>query len=204
MTGRGGFPGTIMLAGLLLAGCATTPFTSTWKAPDADPVSSLRGQKVVALVLATDVVTRHLGEEALAAELTLRGGQGIAGYTLIPDFGDEARAKALMEQAGAAGVVSMRPVGRERSTAVITTSYSSPSYRPYWGGYYGRGLAGAYQDTQITTDTIVSVETLVYSLKQNRLLWGGQSKSTNPANVRDLVKELVGEAVKAMKKDGVL
>ena len=35
---------------LLLTGCATTTFTSIWKAPDAKPLQFRAGDKVVALV----------------------------------------------------------------------------------------------------------------------------------------------------------
>ena len=78
-------------------------------------------------------------------------------------------------------------------------------YGPYWGGYYGYGWGGAWgTGTDIRTDTIVTVETLVYSLKQNKLLWAGQSKTTNPSNVDSFVKELAAGAVREMKKVGLL
>ena len=50
----------------------------------------------------------------------------------------------------------------------------------------------------------MTVETLVYSLKQNKLLWAGQSKTTNPSNVDAFVKELAAGAVREMKKVGLL
>jgi hypothetical protein len=51
------------------------------------------------------------------------------------------------------------------------------------------------------TDTIIIVETLVYSLRQNKLVWGGQSKTTNPPNLNRVIEntaeqvadELVGK-----------
>jgi hypothetical protein len=46
------------------------------------------------------------------------------------------------------------------------------------GGYYGHGWGSAWSAAEIRTDTIIIVETLVYSLRQNKLVWGGQSKTT--------------------------
>jgi hypothetical protein len=80
-----------------------------------------------------------------------------------------------------------------------------PSYGPYWGGYYGYGWGGAWSTgPDIRTDTIISVETLVYSLKQNKLIWAGESKTTNPSNVDNFVRELATSAAKEMKKAKLL
>jgi hypothetical protein len=48
------------------------------------------------------------------------------------------------------------------------------------------------------------VETLVYSLKQNKLVWSGQSKTTNPPEVEGLVKELAAATADALKKAGLI
>ena len=57
---------------------------------------------------------------------------------------------------------------------------------------------------EIRTNTIVSVETLVYSLKQNKLVWGGQSKTTNPSSVDKLVKTLATATAKELQKQGLI
>ena len=78
-------------------------------------------------------------------------------------------------------------------------------YGPYWGGYYGYGWGGAWGGgTDIRTNTIVTVETLVYSLKQNKLIWAGQSTTTNPSLVDSFVRELAEAAAREMKKAGLL
>ena len=48
------------------------------------------------------------------------------------------------------------------------------------------------------------VETLVYSLQQNKLIWAGQSKTTNPSRVDDFVRELAVGVAEEMKKAGLL
>ena len=56
----------------------------------------------------------------------------------------------------------------------------------------------------IQTNTMVSIETLVYSLEQNKLVWGGQSRTTNPSNVEDLIAELSDEVAGELEKQGLL
>jgi hypothetical protein len=185
--------------------CATTSFNSTWKAPDAKPVV-LSGQKVVAFVLTKNEASRRAAEDALAREITAGGAQGVPSYTLIPDAGapDEAKAKAQIEGAGATGVVVMRPVDTSKEV-VATSTYMGPSYGPYWGGYYGYGWGGAWGGgVDVRTNTIVTVETLVYSIPQNKLIWAGQSNTTNPSKVDAFVRELATAARREMKKAGLL
>jgi hypothetical protein len=187
------------------AACATTSYQSTWKAPDAQPVV-LSGQKVVAFVLTKNAASRRAAEDALAREITAGGGQGIASYTLIadPDATDEARAKSQIEAAGATGVVVMRPLDTSKEV-VATSTYMGPSYGPYWGGYYRYGWGSAWgTGVDVRTNTIVTVETLVYSIPQNKLIWAGQSSTTNPSKVDAFVRELATSARREMKKAGLL
>jgi hypothetical protein len=197
----------IVLVAASLAACATTTFSSSWKAPDAQPMGSLAGQKVVAVAVTKNQAMRRSAEDALVGVLNARGAQGIASYSIIGDDAvqDEAKAKAAIEKAGAVAVVVMRPVAQEKEVSATSTMYMGPRYGGYWGGYYGYGWGGAYGGgVDIRTDTIVTVETLVYSLKQNKLIWAGQSKTTNPSKIDAFVKEVAAGAGKEMKKAGLL
>lgn len=191
-----------------LSACATTTYTSSWKAPDAQPLGRLTGQKVVAVVMTKNTAARRAAEDALVDVLNANGASGVASYTLVPEdaVGDEARAKAAIEGSGAAAVVVMRPVAKDKEVrATSTTMYMGPMYGPYWGGYWGYGWGGAWAPApDIRTDTIVTVETLVYSLKQNKLVWAGQSQTTNPGKVDAFVRELAAGAGREMKKLGLL
>jgi hypothetical protein len=50
----------------------------------------------------------------------------------------------------------------------------------------------------------VSVETLVYSLKQNKLVWGGQSQTTNPNNIDNFVREVANAVAEELRKEGLI
>ena len=188
-----------------LTACATTTFTSSWKAPDAQPMGSLTGQTIVAAAMAKNTAVRRSAEDALVGVLNANGARAIPSYSIISDdaVNDEAKAKAAIEKSGAVALVVMRPVAKEKEVSSTPTMYMGPSYGGYWGGYYGYGWGGAYGGTQIRTDTIVIVETLVYSLKQNKLVWAGESKTTNPSQVDAFVKEVAAGAGKEMKKLGL-
>ena len=196
----------VVLVAASLSACATTTFDSSWKAPDAQPMGSLAGQKVVAVAVTKNQATRRSAEDSLVSVLNARGAQGIPSYSILGDDTDEAKAKAAIEKSGAAAVVVMRPVAKEKEISSSPSSmYMGPMYGGYWGGYYGYGWGGAWGGgVDIRTDTIVVVETLVYSMKQNKLVWAGQSRTTNPSKVDAFVKEVAAGAGKEMKKAGLL
>ena len=195
-----------LCAVVALSGCATTGLVSSWKAPDAEPFQ-LRGEKVAAVVMASDQSTRRAGEDALARELSARGAQGIPMYTLLGDADpDEAKARAAAEHAGIVGVVVLRPVRIEKELSSTPAAYSGPMYGGFWGGYYGLGWGAPWslRGGEIRTDTIILVETLMYSLRENKLVWGGQSKSKNPANVERLIENTAKQVADELVRQGII
>jgi len=94
----------------------------------------------------------------------------------------------------------MRPVATDRETVVTSSAYAGPYYGGFWGGYWGYGWGNPYMGTSVQTNTIVYIETLFYSLDQNKLIWSGQSKTANPSNVASFVRDLVASAVWEMNK----
>jgi hypothetical protein len=195
------------MAALAAAACASTSFVSSWRNPAAEP-GSFKGQKVAALVVSKEEGVRYGAEDALARELTARGAVGIAAYSLIPKelVQDKDKAKEFMEKANVVGVVAMRVVGKDKEiTQTPGTYWGGPAYATFWGGgYYGWGWGGVYDPGYLRTDTIVTVEILVYSLAQNKLVWAGQSETTNPSKVGPFVKELTAKAAAEMKKQGLI
>lgn len=193
---------------LLLAGCATTTFTSIWKAPDAKPLQFQAGDKVVAMVVAESTSMRRAGEANLADELDKRGLKGVPAYTLISDtdIKDEAKAKAAIEASGAVGVIVLRPRGQEKEiSSTPPTYYDSPYYGGFWGGgYYGHGWVGVYDPGMIRTDTYVSIETVLYDLRQNKLVWAGQTRTMNPTDVESFVGELADAVSRELRASGMV
>jgi hypothetical protein len=185
---------------LMLAGCASTAFKSTWKNPQAGPVA-LAGKKV--LVVASNVPTavRTTIEAAVADELTKAGAQAMPSRQFLgPDATkEEAKAKLAAEGYDAAWVVRM--TNREQEVYSTPGMYApSGPYMSYWG--WGGGYA--YGAPEVRTDTKVYIETLVYSVSHDQLAWSGLSVTTNPGDLNAAAGELTRVALAEMKKTGLL
>jgi hypothetical protein len=193
---------------LALAACASTSFNTTWKATDAQPLTFKAGDKVLAMVASPNESTRRGAEAALAAELTKRGLGGVPSYTVVPteviEKGDKEQGKELVKASGAVGVVAMRVTGKDQEVSGSGPVYTGPYYGGFYGGWYGYGWGAAYSPGYLRTDTVVYVETLVYDLNQDKLVWAGSSETMNPSKAESFIHELVDEAAKEMKKQGVI
>jgi CubicO group peptidase (beta-lactamase class C family) len=195
----------MVLAGIVEA--AGPKVTSTWKAPEAAEVS-FAGKKVAALVISNDQYLRVSGEEALVRELAGIGlTQGVASYRIVPreELADPEKAKGWYERSGVDGVVAMRLVRADARETWTPSLWTSPSYNSLWGYYgYGWGSVYVYDPGQTRVDQVVVVETLIFSVPQNKLLWAAVTESTNPKDATRVIKEIVTETVKQMTKQGLL
>jgi hypothetical protein len=195
---------TLAAVVLLVTACATTTFTSTWKAPGTGPINPV-GKTVAAVFVSHDESRRRPAEDQLAADLSMHGAKGVAAYTILPDEmrenGDAARTK--LKAAGCDGVVIMRVVGKDQQIN-YTPGMAMPASYGGFGPYWGYGWGATYSPPTITTDTIVSVETLVYSLTTDKLLWASSSRTTNPKDLDTLVGEVAAETAKEMQKQGLI
>lgn len=198
----------LALTGLaVLTGCSTTQFTTTWRAPDAQQLHLESGTKVGALVVHPEKSVERAAEDALAAELNARGLQGVSAYSILgdSDVRDEAAARAAFAEAGAAAVVVMRGIGEQTEVDYRAPTYhTAPTYSGFWGGYYGYSWDTVYDPGYLRTTRIVTVETLVYDLESNKLIWTGHSRTVDPSKLGSFMKEIVDEAAKQMRKDGLI
>jgi len=205
-----------LIATAILLGCASGPpkqpkhlYTSSVADPDAKPLQ-VKGAKVVAAVMMRDPPARQKAEDALAREITALGGIGIPMYTLSLENAanqeGESKTRAAVEAAGATGLVVMRPVDVRNKTVASDTIAPNEVYGGYWGGYYGIGWSDPWisKTPDVSTDVVVTVETFVFSLPQNKLVWTGTSETTNPSNAENLVHKLATDGVKELRSLGLL
>ena len=182
---------------------AAPKFTSMWKSPDAASVT-FAGKKVAALVITQDDSLRVSGEESLVRELTARGLQSVATYRIAPkeELKNPDHAKGWFEKSSVDGVVAMRPVSKDKRTTYNPGVWMNPYYSTFWG-YYGYGWGSMYTPGSYEEDTIVVVETTIYSVPRDKLLWAAVSETKNPKDLQRFVQDLVKESVKALHEQGL-
>jgi hypothetical protein len=71
-------------------------------------------------------------------------------------------------------------------------------------GYYGYSYGVVFTPGSSRTDRTLVVETLIYSLPLDKLLWAGVATTNNPKEAPKFMRELVEAALKEMKKQRLI
>jgi hypothetical protein len=149
---------------------------------------------------------RVSGEEALVRELAAVGvPQGVASYRIVPreELRDPEKAKGWYERSGVDGLVAMRLVSADVRTTWTPSTWAMPNYGTLWG-YYGYGWGAVYDPGAVRRDQVVVVETLIFSVPRDSLLWGGVTETANPKDAARVIEEVVAATVKEMTKQGLI
>jgi len=133
------------------------------------------------MVISTHEESRNGAEAVLAQELGKRGVEAVPAYSVIPK----------KELRGSGPTDSAVPI------------YTGPYYGGFYGGYYTFGWGTTYSAGNLQIDRKVHVETLIYDLRTDKLIWAGMSDTMNPSTAQKFIKDLVKTAAKEMKKQGL-
>jgi hypothetical protein len=190
---------------LLLASYAPatgTKLVNSWKDPD---VEKFGFHKILVVAIAKDPSMRHDAEERLRE--IIGKNRTVASQDLFPKVDpppDKEQAKVKIAEAGCDGVVIMRAVSSTAKTSVIPGSIEYDQiYDDFWG-YWGQVYTTRWADGYEERDTAVRVETLVYDIPKDKLVWSGVSNTKNPGSVRNLVLGVADAVGKQMKKDKLI
>jgi hypothetical protein len=194
----------VLTVPIVAAAAPETKFTSTWKSPDAAG-TRFAGKKVAAVVISADDGLRVSVEEALARALTPRDVVPVPAYRIVPreELRDADKAKPWFERAGVEGVVALRVISAGKKRTYVPGPWTAPYYSSFWS-YYGYGWGSVGGVGTVQEDTVVVIETLVFSISRDALLWAGVSETTNPKNTASLLEGLVESVVKQMREQGLI
>ena len=134
----------------------------------------------------------------------VKKGNAFPSYNILEEaeLRDKERAKTKILQMGFDGAVIMRPLRIEDRVNYVPGSYP-PYYGSFWG-YYGWAWPTLYTPDYVYTDKIVQVETTIFSIKDDKLLWTSLSETTNPESARDVVMDIAKAIGKEARKRGLV
>lgn len=182
---------------MFLAGCNSTSVENAWVAPD---VSAIKFNKIMVVATMPDGAARRTAEDAMKAQI--QRAECITSYSLLgaeSDLKDVAKVTAILKAAGVDGVVVVRPISDHKEVTYVP---GRPMPMPYltFRGYYSRayGLNAFYYDPGYMESTrVVELETNIYEVAGERLIWSGVTQSTNPGKIG----ELAHDAAKAIRAE---
>ena len=193
----------ILTLTLMIAGCASTELTNSWRAPDyTGPITSL-----VVVGVSKQASVRRVFEDEFAAQFRSRGIRAVPSYTLIPEDGpvEEERLRAAVESADTNGIIITRLVQVESKLTVMQPGPPiGYPYGPYYYGYYSRAWIGYYEPFVVQQYDVVISETTVFVRDRAGLVWSGITETFAPDNLRKETVEFAQIVINALSKDGLI
>lgn len=194
---RSSSPSVLLSVALLCAACSSTGIEESWVDPTLRTLPP--GQKVFVAYLGAEAAVQRLAEDAMAERI--RAPEVVRCYALFPDAKDlkpsEVTAK-LRDQSFDTAIV-MRLMGIEQEVSWSPSAYSAGPYRTF-GGYW----ASPVDSGMLYTSEIVHVETNVYALAEDKLVYAARSESFEPGSTKALIDEIAGDIADDLRAKGIV
>ncbi len=194
----------LLIALLFVTGCTTTRVSTLWQDPayTGGPFHKL----LVAGVSDRPGVRRSF-EDRFVAALETRGAAAVAAWRVLPDQAEPSQGTLLgaARKAGADGLLVTRLMGIREQTVYTPPTFSiGPGYYGAYGGSAGVVWSYGFGAGYYSTYTNVFLEINLYDVRSERLVWSGQSKTFDPADVKQIVEEVPPKVVEALGQAGLL
>jgi len=159
--------------------------------------------RIAIIYMSPSDTSRRVAEDAAVSALAkkLKGAQVASSYRILSanEMSNKDVIGRKLESAGFDGALIMRPAG------VSHRVVSDPgAFYPTFTGYWGWAYPMAYEPGYLRTETIVRLDTRLYSLKEDRLLWAGVSNTTDPSSINRLVQDVARSVAKALAKNDLV
>ena len=184
---------------LMFACSPSTKLEKSWADPSFNAATTQPFKKVLIFAPLKDAASQRTAEDKIAAQLKEKG-SAVPSYSYLQpaDTNQNLLDQKLLKD-GFDGVISMQLTDVEKSTSYV----QGTNYGGYHGyrGYYGYG---SYSPGYYTEDKKYLVETNLYSLRDNKLLWSGTTSSINPSKFDKTVDQIIYTVKYELQKKGFI
>lgn len=185
----------LLLLPFVLASCSAVTVTNQWKDPAwAGPPAS----NVLVLGIAKSDTNRRLFEDTFAQQLQAAGVTAEESYAVIPIGGaPKEKLVELVKNSGAQALLATRVQRVEQKTNEMA---SGPAYGRFYA-WYGNAWS---MSPELTQYDVVTLETSVWDLKTEKVIWSTTTESVSSTNIPQAVNKLASTLIPKLKSDGVI
>lgn len=188
-----------------------TEITGTWKNPR---IPSATYEKITVAALTNNINAKATVENDLEAALAAQGISVTKSTDLFPpnfteDHDDKEEMLSKFRDAGTDAILTISLIDKETENRYVPGTYGyDPLYRyNYYGafwGYYSFWYPRIYSPGYYTTDKTYFIETNLYDVNTEELIWSAQSETYNPTDLASFSKEFAATIISEMREDNLL
>jgi hypothetical protein len=200
----------IILLITIIQGCTpATRITGTWNNPD---ISKSNNEKIIVAALTDNVRARDKVESDMQIQLQQRGVKATKSIDLFPPTMMSKQGpdvNLLLEKIKGEdydAIMTIALLDEETDTRYVPGNYTyTPITRFGWygrfRGYYTYWYPTVYEPGYYAEEKIYFLETNLYDVSSENLLWSAQSKSYSPASLRKASEKLAELTVNRLVQD---
>jgi len=191
----------------MLTACTTTKLVTRWN--DTEYKGPML-EKVLVVGVMKDDIKRRYYEDEFVKKITSGGRQAVTSYTLMPDLkavNDKEELVEIVKKAGADSVLvtTLKAVKEQEREVPPRVDYVPTMGMGYgYYPYYMNSYQAVYSPGYTTVDTVVQLETRVYALPTEDLVWAGNTESFNASSAGSIISESANLIVTDMKASGLI
>ncbi len=205
----------LMVSVFLLIGCKQTHLIKTWY--DKTEKNNVFNKVLVVGFFKNDIHRRTF-EASLAYQLDKTGKHIIPAYKVTPKpnglYKKETIAKAIKDT-GADFVIASFFKGLKNKYNKIqgeveyrlgSIGFNDPYYYDHLGydNFYTYTVDQVIKEGYIEVNTIIIIETVIYSVKKQKVVWVGISETKNAQVAKDITKDLAGLILSDLKEHKII
>ncbi len=204
---------TFILVFMYLWGCASsTQLTGSWKNPEA---TGKTYNNIVVAALTENILVRQEVEQDLVNELNAKGLNAIKSIDVFPPHTSSEKqpdVNQLLENMRGKNydaILTVALVDEKTQTRYVpdNVGYSPVTRYSWYGrfrGYYTYLYPVLYEPGYYTEDKIYYLETNLYDVNTDHLLWSAQSRSYSPGSLRKAAEKLAEITVNKLAEDNLI
>ncbi|HET6364907.1 MAG TPA: hypothetical protein VFG02_07645 [Nitrospirota bacterium] len=193
------FLSSLVLALMLLPSCSpTTKLASVWK----DDGFQNHPKKMMIIGELKNPGNRRIFEDEMVKQLKALRTDAVVSYAAIPERTgvDRDTITAKMNELGADAVLIARVVDKKTVSTYVpgTVRPGYPGYGGGWHGYY------AYSQSYTVQDEFAVLQTNLYDLKADKLIWTAVSETWITENNESLIRSFTKVIIDRLVSDKML
>ena len=190
---------------MFITACSNTKITSVWMDQKKEGTSF---NDILVIGIAEEEHNRRLFEEAFTTQLNAAGTEGEVSYRILPEgitINRDTVAEAIDGKDIDAVIVTHLVSVKEETVYRQNMDYR-PTYGYYNGlySYYPHVNSYVHQPGYYTTHDVVLLETNLYEVKSEELVWSAQSRSFAPESAQEVIDDLVRLVIKDLKEKALI
>jgi hypothetical protein len=199
-----------------LAACSktTTSISQSYRNPGFEQTVF---KKLFVIGVASTQEGRQAFEDAFAKAITEQGGGAQASWGHLPQGEqlEEEAIRAAIDGGNFDGVLITRVLSVDKDQKYVEPkAYNNPKTTYYAGGgglygynyygFYGTTYARVHEPGYFETSTTLRLETNLYSVATDGLVWTGQSKTVDPESLADARASMTAAVAKKLKDEKLI